>query len=577
MKRQFFHMSRNSIGFKLITGVYIILLPLITILIFNNYYAIDVIHNQVAESYTKLMSLYMNQIDQGLRDGDKYINKLLGLDNDFTIMEYTNNRDEFILSKANLSRRMNEDILMYKTIDFFFVYSERKDETIEAFNENSSSYAQRVKLRAYIKEIMKSNISADQLTAKDWYAQKIDGEYYLFRIMRVNDTYVGAWVKPSNLLMPLSLINIGEKGASLLVTNQGVPIASSGTLNYKAINFRGNLDTYYETGDKKQYIAVGKQSSVGDFRLMAIIPNKNILESLPVLQRMGIVIAVVILMILPLFFLFLRTTILVPIKRMLRAMKLVREGNFDGNMDFHATSDEFKTVNETFNKMVSEIKELRINVYEEQLSKQKAELQHLQLQVKPHFFLNSLNIIYSLAQVQNYKLIQELTLCLVNYFRYMFKSNLSFVELKSEMEHVRNYIRIQELRYPNSLEYSIDVPEELYTVQVPQLIIQTFLENTVKHAVTLDDPVRVEIKAEAIHDAGRPWVKISIRDNGRGFPEEVLEKISQGERIVDEQGEHIGIWNARRRIGLLYGKDASITFGNSKETRGAVIEMMLPL
>lgn len=574
---RYWQIPRRSIRVQLIAGVYIILLPLIAVLIWNSYYAIHVIHNQVAGSYTKLMSLYMGQIDQGLQDADKYINKIMALDTDFTIMEYTSNRDEFILSKANLSRKMNEDILMYKTIDFYFVYSERKDETIEAFQANSSSYQERENMREYIMNIMKSNISEEELTERGWYAEKIDGEYYLLKIMRVNDTYVGAWVKPHNLLVPLSLINIGEKGASLLVTSTGVPIASSSTAKYAHVNLHGNLDNYYQTGDQKQYIVVGKASSMGDFRLLALIPNKNILQSLPAMQRMNVMIAVAVIFILPIIFFFLRKIILTPLKRMLKAMKQVSEGKLDANLDFHATSDEFQAVNDTFNKMISEIKELRINVYEEQLSKQKAELQHLQLQVKPHFFLNSLNIIYSLAQVENYKLIQEMTLCLVNYFRYMFKSNLSFVELKNEMEHVRNYLRIQEMRYPDSLHCSIEIPSLLDTVFVPPLIVQSFVENTVKHGVTLDEPVELVIRAEEVKTLVKLYMRITIQDNGKGFEEEILKQIQEDNRIVDEQGEHIGIWNVKQRLSLLYEGDASIVFSNNETGTGARVQIMIPI
>lgn len=64
----------------------------------------------------------------------------------------------------------------------------------------------------------------------------------------------------------------------------------------------------------------------------------------------------------------------------------------------YQTSEEFEIVNQRFNSMMSQIEALKIDIYEERLSKQKTELQHLQLQLNPHFFLNSLNIIYNFAQ-----------------------------------------------------------------------------------------------------------------------------------------------------------------------------------
>jgi two-component system sensor histidine kinase YesM len=220
---------------------------------------------------------------------------------------------------------------------------------------------------------------------------------------------------------------------------------------------------------------------------------------------------------------------------------------------------------------------LKINVYEEKLNKQKAQLQHLQLQVQPHFFLNSLNIIYSLAQTQNYKLIQEMTLSLVQYFRYMFRSNLSFVTLKEELQHVRNYMRIQELRFPNSLYCEINADEAVIDCEIPPLIIQSFAENTVKYAVTMDELINLWINVEQYSYENNKYLKISIRDTGKGFAEEILKELQKGNRIFDENGEHIGAWNVRKRINLLYSGHGEISFSNGTGPIGAIVEILLPL
>ena len=105
---------------------------------------------------------------------------------------------------------------------------------------------------------------------------------------------------------------------------------------------------------------------------------------------------------------------------------------------------------DTFNTMMDEIHKLKINVYEEQLATQRSELKHLQLQINPHFLFNSLNIVYHLASVKNLALIQEMILCLVQYFRFMFRSNSHFVSLSDELDHTRNYLTIQQMRFPKS-------------------------------------------------------------------------------------------------------------------------------
>lgn len=226
--------------------------------------------------------------------------------------------------------------------------------------------------------------------------------------------------------------------------------------------------------------------------------------------------------------------------------------------------------------MIQQIQELKINVYEEQLNSQKAELKHLQLQINPHFFLNSLNIIYNLAQVKNYGLIQEMSISLVDYFRFMFRSNMVFVKLGEEIEHTRNYLRIQEMRFPGNLTFDIQASETLSSCFVPPLLIQTFVENAIKHAVTLDEPIHIQVSV--VPDAAAPdkRIQVSIRDTGTGFPEAVLAQLQSEPDKLSEDGGHIGIWNVKRRLQLLYNDRTQITFANGREG-GACIEIVLPL
>lgn len=189
--------------------------------------------------------------------------------------------------------------------------------------------------------------------------------------------------------------------------------------------------------------------------------------------------------------------------------------------------------------------------------------------------MNSLNILFNLAQVKNYELIQEMTLCLVRYFRFMFQSNLTFVSLREELQHVRNYVRIQELRFPASLTCSIDVPDFLENIPIPPLVIQSFLENSIKYSVTLEEPVYISVSIDLKENGLNPYIEIVIGDTGKGFSEHVLSMIRSGNTVHDEQGEHIGIWNVQKRLQLLYGGKASISCYNGYP-QGAVVEIKLP-
>jgi two-component system sensor histidine kinase YesM len=289
------------------------------------------------------------------------------------------------------------------------------------------------------------------------------------------------------------------------------------------------------------------------------------------------VIIIAALFFIPIGLFSLRQAILTPVGRLLNAMKRVQSGDWGSRVDTVKGSDEFRMLSRSFNSMMDEIQALRVNVFEEQLMKQKEELQRLQLQMNPHFFLNSLNIVYNLAKIQNYKLIMEMTMALIQFFRYLFRSNTTFVKLKEELQHTQNYLKIQALRFPDKLSWHIDAPEYLLEVPVPPLVIQTFVENAIKHGITMEEPIEIRIEAGFVDELSGKEFMIRIEDTGPGFSQDVLELLRAGKSVENALGEHTGIWNVQRRLGLLYGPDASVYFDNAHENGGARVVIKLPI
>ncbi|MGO4546244.1 sensor histidine kinase [Paenibacillus sp. 2TAB23] len=575
MTSSIFRLTWNSIRLKLVLGLLLITLPTVAFLIYNNDYAIRVVHNQVAESSRSLISLYMAQIDNDLNDVDKYLTNLIVNDKDLQELEYRNTEQDRILAKVRLDNKMKGDITTFQSIDSLFVYSTHGQDYLEVF-QDMGNLNEREMARTYIRDLLRDLQHTGEFNIRTWYVKPIGSSYYLFRVLKTSDAYVGAWVNIENLSIPLSLLNLGERGLSLFAMEDGTPMTHADVVWENGIELDDNPQRYYLSGETQHFLVVGGKSVKGDFSLIALIPDEQILENLPYLRRIATMIPAVAFILVPACLLLLRKMVLRPLNRIMAAMKRIGEGNLNTRIDPFPTSNEFRLVNETFNQMIKQVQELRINVYEEQLSKQKAELQHLQLQLNPHFFLNSLNIIYNLALVKNYALIQEMALSLVHYFRYMFQSNLTFVPLKNELQHVRNYIRIQELRFPGKLNFELSVPDFLLETRIPPLIVQTFVENSIKHAATVSSLIQSAVRIDMDESRPEPRLLIEIRDTGKGFAEEILVQIRAGKRIEDEQGEHIGIWNVKRRLGLLYGDETFISFSNAKPS-GAIVEIRLPL
>lgn len=564
----------RSIRVRMIGGLLLVVVPLTGFLLYSNIYAIDVVRNQVASSNKDLLALYRDQIDAKLKEVDDYLLGLM-IGTDLPELDYAPNKEEHFFISQRIASDLSSSIMRYSVVDGLYVYVPSSNDYFYSFNSRST-IKDRQFIRSHVYETSGSGPSPIELNRRKWYVLEHNGQTYLVRMwMMTNTTLVGAWLNVHSFQTPLELLGVGEKGAAILIDDQGKAMVNHSFVQDSGIEVKLHPESYYLTGRDAGYLAVGEPSRQGEFSLYAFIPEETILQHLPTLKAISTALPFGSVVILVSGLILLRKWLLVPINRMLRAMNRIQQGNLDTQIRHYPAATEFQIMNDTFNNMVTQIKDLRINIYEEQLHKQKAELQHLQLQIKPHFYINALNMIHTLARKSDVKRIEDMSLYMVRYFRYMFQSNLTFVSMKDEIQHIRNYLRIQELRFPGQIAHEIEVPDFLLRTPVPPLVIQTLVENAMKHAVTLDDPVWIRIRVE-MEDAPESMLVIQVQDTGPGFKEGIIGKIDANERISDEEGEHIGLWNLKQRLRLLYGHRAQVLLRNA-QPHGAVVKLHLPL
>ena len=221
------------------------------------------------------------------------------------------------------------------------------------------------------------------------------------------------------------------------------------------------------------------------------------------------------------------------------------------------------------------MQELKIREYHSQLELKKIELNYLKNQIRPHFYLNMLSMIHSMLQTKNYKEIEDLTILTSNYLRHLFMANQDFSELKDEVQHIKDYLEIQRIRYGNSIYFSLNYNSDLQNTLVPSLLLQTFIENTIKHGFSFQDLFKILLSIKKVKTENSDYIQICIEDNGPGFSEEILSKLNQKQSLITEDGHHIGITNTIERLNLLYPNDYTITFENNEEG-GAKILLLIP-
>ena len=250
-------------------------------------------------------------------------------------------------------------------------------------------------------------------------------------------------------------------------------------------------------------------------------------------------------------------------------------GELDTRIDQDTHLREAEHIFGTFNTMTGQIRELKISLYEHELAEEHSKLRLLRTQIKSHFFINCLNIIYSLASVGNNALIKEFSLCLVDYFRYLGSGFQNTVRLGSELEHLKNYVRIFEIRYPGRITVNWQIDPDLEYFPVLPMVSQTFVENVFQHGMEPGKPIHLDIRV--LHDTlrGEEGVRIDIFDDGPGFSAEALENMGRQPETTDPQAEHgNGIRNALQRMKLFYGGRAELRCENTE--KGAHVSLFFP-
>ena len=264
----------------------------------------------------------------------------------------------------------------------------------------------------------------------------------------------------------------------------------------------------------------------------------------------------------PLVVYYLFENIVKPVQQLIVATREVEKGNWDYSITAKKVPIEFAQLNDSFFSMVKEIKTLKIDSYEEKIERQKAELKYLQMQIKPHFFLNVLTTISSLTYQGKSEEIRKLIHYLSRHLRYMFRGGLVLVPLSEEIDFVNNYINLQEIKFPNNIFYMIEIGPGTEECRLPQFIIQTFVENCFKHALSVGTMLSVLIKTEVINDGDETYVRIIIEDNGDGFPKEIIEAINNSQDVAINDGEKVGITNIKKTLFLLYKKNNLLNISN---------------
>ena len=408
----------------------------------------------------------------------------------------------------------------------------------------SIPYEDYLLLKTYLK-----SLSSD-ISDRKWKNVTTKNSEYLVKSVHYEGKIIYAVISSEDILKPLNKLNIGNNGKLSLKEPNNIPSS-----NY-----------LIHAQNEKTHLP---------FDIYVLVDYAEVFRNITLLEVFLSAVPIIITILSIIIILYIRQWMIKPITRLTE--RLSQLGDSIPPSEFFISEGilEIDKANDKLNKVIFDMQELKIREYHSQLELKKIELNYLKNQIRPHFYLNMLSMIHSMLQTKNYKEIEELTILTSNYLRHLFMANQDFSELKDEVQHIKDYLEIQRIRYGNSIYFSLNYNDDLQNTLVPSLLLQTFIENTIKHGFSFQDLFTILLSIKKVKTENSDYIQICIEDNGPGFSEEILSKLNQKQSLITEDGHHIGITNTIERLNLLYPNDYTIAFENNEEG-GAKILLLIP-
>ena len=261
-----------------------------------------------------------------------------------------------------------------------------------------------------------------------------------------------------------------------------------------------------------------------------------------------------------------------PIRELEKSVKELEEGNLDADI-YMGGSYEVQHLGKSVQDMKFRIKGLMQDIVNEHEEKRKSEFDSLQAQINPHFLYNTLDII--VWQIENEKQSEAVhtVTALARFFRLSLGKGKNIVTVKDEIDHVKNYLMIQHMRFKNKFDYEFDIAEDVLELPSLKLMLQPLVENAIYHGMEfMDGDGMIMVKAWREEDE----LYLSVADNGLGMTEDKVEMILTGKSTSGNgRGSGIGVKNVNERIKLYFGEAYGLTI-DSEPDEGTTVIIHLP-
>lgn len=554
------HLFRRSIFIRLMTTFLVILLPVFAISAAIHQWGVVIIRNEILNSMKSRMEYQKTILENELNRilylqydclSDQDLQRLANFPAgtlDFDTVQSINRLQHRLNTLKNSSIYI-EDVraiipLLHKTISVnegVSAMSETDRKIINSLTDKSSrldNVGNQLFARARNISVSSRKLKPHYVIEISFSNQKLESFF-----MNFNDYKGGGMLIYSPLLNFSLSAGMNATGRKLLRTS---------VQEYKDLpdHFNKVIDI-----DSEKQLAFFTRLKLSPIWLAANIPEKQAYSPLSKYLYLLWVFALMVIIIIVFFSISTHRMLQKPLRKLVRAFRRVEQGDLKFAIE-HPSNDEFQYLYARFNAMLEYISNLIDQVYAQKIMSQKAELRQLQSQINPHFLFNSFFILQRMIQGEDVENAACFCSYLGQYFQYVTRNSMDDMALAKEVEHARNYLEIQAIRFSNIEVEFEELPEKFKQLLVPRLVLQPIIENAFEHGFNKDRGQR-SISVRFVEEAG--ILLIVVEDNGSSLRSEELDQLKQ--RLMDQNAddmESTGLINIHRRIRIKFGENSGI-------------------
>lgn len=540
--------------------------------------------SQLTEAIQKENQILMTQVNRSV---DSYLRNIMKLSDAlyYGVVKNTDISNDLIFDKMKLLYDNNDD-----SVENIALFS-RDGELLKAVPAARLKSNVEVKEESWFQETLEKTENLHFSTPHVQYIfDNMENQYrWVISVSRGVEVTEGASVSQGILLIDiryssleqlLNSVTLGDSGYVYLISNDGqiiyhpkAQLIDSGRVqenHRKAYTYRdGSYEERFQ--GEQRYVTVKSVGYTG-WKLVGVTPVQGMSFSGIKTRLFIIFVVALILFIMAAINYYISSKITNPIHQLEESVRELEEGKLDTEVAI-VGSYEIQHLGRSITNMARQIQVLMQDIVTEHESKRKSEFDTLQSQINPHFLYNTLDIIVWMIENEKKSEAVRVVTALARFFRISLSKGKSIITVRDELEHVRNYLMIQHMRFKNKFSYTIEAEDEVMEMASLKLMLQPLVENAIYHGMEFMDGDG-EILIRVILEAGE--LCFLIQDNGLGMrPEQVDALFTDTSHVPSGRGSGIGVRNVNERIKLYFGEAYGLQI-TSEPDEGTKIQIRLP-